>query len=103
LVISVDVLVLELSNLVQQDAEFVGNVGNILVSGLAPNRQLLLLKSVSLFGVFVIHSTYSNFHALTGNSLQASHHVLLHLDQHGELLGQVGAKGTTGISAEGMA
>lgn len=44
LVVSVDVLVLELTNLVQQNAQFVRDVGDILVAGLAPDRQLLLWK-----------------------------------------------------------
>ena len=42
LVIAVDVLVLELANLVQQDTELVGDVGNILVGTLAPDGELLL-------------------------------------------------------------
>lgn len=48
-------------------------------------------------------STYSNIHALLSDGLQASHHVLLHLDQLGKFLGQVGAKSTTGIAAQSMA
>lgn len=42
LVVSIDVLVLELTDLVHQNAELVGNVGNVLISSLTPNRQLLL-------------------------------------------------------------
>jgi hypothetical protein len=103
LVISIDVLVFELTNLVQQNAEFVGNVGNVLISSLAPNGQLLLDKSVMSFDASIIPWTYSNFHSFTGNGLQASHHVLFHLDQRGELLGQVGAKGTACIATKGMA
>lgn len=47
--------------------------------------------------------TYGDIHALLGDSLQASHHVLLHLDELSELLGQIGAESTTGIAAQGMA
>lgn len=47
--------------------------------------------------------TYGDIHALLGDGLQASHNVLLHLHELGELLGQVRAKGTTGIAAQGMA
>lgn len=47
--------------------------------------------------------TYSDIHALLGDSLEAAHDVLLHLDELGELLGQIRAKGTTGVAAESMA
>jgi hypothetical protein len=42
LVVAVDILVLQLANLVEEDAQLVGNVGHVLVSGLAPDGQLLL-------------------------------------------------------------
>ncbi len=48
-------------------------------------------------------STYGDVHALLGDSLEAAHNILLHLDELGELLGQVGAKCTTGIAAKGVA
>jgi hypothetical protein len=47
--------------------------------------------------------TYSDVHALLGDSLQASHYVLLHLDKLRQLLGQIGAEGTAGIAAKRMA
>jgi hypothetical protein len=86
LVVSVDVLILKLGNLIQQHAQLVGNVGNIFIAGLTPDGQLLLPKSVSLFRLSGSSSTYSYFHSLTGNGLQAAHHVLLHLNKLGELL-----------------
>jgi len=43
LVVSVDVLIFEFTNLVQQDAKLVGNVGNVFVAMFTPERQLLLL------------------------------------------------------------
>jgi len=33
---------------------------------------------------------YSGLHALTANKFHAAHDVLLHLDELGELLGQIG-------------
>ena len=109
LVVAVDVLVLKLTNLVQQDTELVGNVGNILVTTLTPNGELLLIGSLVYHGR-LSHSvvakavmTYSDIHALLGDGLQASHNVLLHLHELGKLLGQVRAEGTTGIAAQGMA
>lgn len=47
--------------------------------------------------------TYSNLHALASNKLHAAHYVLLHLDQLGELPGELGAELASGLSAEGMA
>ena len=46
--------------------------------------------------------TYSDIHALLGDSFQASHNVLFHLHKLGKLLGQVRAEGTTSIAAQGM-
>lgn len=48
LVIAVDVLVLELTNLVQQDAELVGDVGDILIGTLTPDGELLLVVMLEL-------------------------------------------------------
>lgn len=42
LVVAVDELVLELTNLVNQDSELVGNIGNIVVASLTPDGELLL-------------------------------------------------------------
>lgn len=45
LVVAVDVLIFELANLVEENAEFVGYVRYVLVAGLAPKRKLLLKES----------------------------------------------------------
>jgi hypothetical protein len=42
LIVSVNILILELANLVHQNAELVGNVRDVFVSGFAPDGQLLL-------------------------------------------------------------
>lgn len=83
LVVLVDELVLELTNLVDENTELVGDVGDILVSVLTPERQLL-----------------GNLSSLSGLLLDGSHHVLLHLDELGELSGEIGAHGAGGGSSE---
>ena len=42
LVVAVHELVLEFTNLIDQDTKLVRNVGNVVVAGLSPDRQLLL-------------------------------------------------------------
>lgn len=42
LVVAVNVLILEFGNLVDEDTQFVGDIGNILIAGLTPKRKLLL-------------------------------------------------------------
>lgn len=42
LVVAVDKLVLQLTDLVDENAEFVGDVGNIIITSLAPDGELLL-------------------------------------------------------------
>ena len=42
LVVLVDELVLELTNLVDQDTELVGDIRNVVVTSLTPNAKLLL-------------------------------------------------------------
>jgi hypothetical protein len=47
--------------------------------------------------------THSNFHALTTNQLHASHNVLLHLHELGELLCEIWAELAGGSVTESMA
>lgn len=54
-------------------------------------------------GVADARGTYSDIHALLGDSLETAHDVLLHLDELGQLLGQVGTESAAGVAAEGMA
>lgn len=48
LVIAVDELVLQLTDLVDQDTELVGNIGHVLVTGFTPDGQLLLVDRARL-------------------------------------------------------
>jgi hypothetical protein len=82
LVVAVDILVLELANLVDQHTELVCYVRNIVVTGLAPDGELLLKDRLAWYGMVPdLSQAYSNLHALSRNQLHAAHHVLLHLDQ----------------------
>lgn len=95
LVVAVDKLVLELTDLVDEHTELVGDVGNVIIETLAPDGELLLSEmSASCSGMSSVFSTYSNLHALATNELHGAHDVLLHLHELGELLGEVGAEGT---------
>ena len=86
LVVPIDVLVFELADLVQQHTQPIGNIRHVLIAVLAPDRQLL-----------------RHFHALFSHHFHAAHHVFFHLDELGELLGQVGAECAGRVLAEGMA
>ena len=44
LIVTVHILVLEFTNFVNQDAEFVGDIGYVIVARLAPDGQLLLRR-----------------------------------------------------------
>jgi len=44
LVVPIDILVLQLANLVEENAKLVGDVRDVLVARLAPERELLLLS-----------------------------------------------------------
>ena len=47
--------------------------------------------------------THSGFHALTTNELHTAHHVLLHLDELRQLLGEIWTERTSRASAKGVA
>ncbi len=44
LVVLIDIRVLELAHLIEEDAEFVGNIGDVIVASLSPDGELLLRK-----------------------------------------------------------
>lgn len=50
-----------------------------------------------------LDQAYGNIHSLLSDSLQTAHDIFLHLYELGELLGEIGPEGTTGIAAQGMA
>lgn len=105
LVVAVDELVFQLTNLVDEHTELVGDIGNVVVAALTPDRQLLLCvlaRCAPLDIAFLI--TYCNLHALSSDQLHGAHDVLLHLHQLRELLREVWAEGTDmdGLS-EGVA
>lgn len=56
LVVAVDKLVFELANFVDQDTEFVGDIGDIVIACLAPDGQLLLQTVSGLFTTTVTRS-----------------------------------------------
>jgi hypothetical protein len=49
LVVAVDKLVLELTNLVDEHTELVGDIGNVIIETLAPDGELLLRLSLVVF------------------------------------------------------
>lgn len=104
LVVAVDILVLKLANLVDEHAELVCDIGNIVVTCLSPDGKLLLrgYQCGSGCGCGVARA-YSDLHALPGDKLHAAHHVLLHLHQLRKLLRKVGSKCTSRLVAEGVA
>lgn len=110
LVVTIDVLILELANLVHQHTELVSDVRDILIAALAPDGELLLFNElVTETGLPTAwleggrFGTYGNFHALLSDGLQTSHDVLFHLDELRKFLGQVGPESTAGVAAKGMA
>ena len=91
LVVAVDELVLELTNLVDEHTELVGDIGNIIVAALAPDRELLLfmLLAFRFSRPSELRYTYCDLHALTAHELHGAHDVLLHLDKRGKLLCEI--------------
>ena len=47
LIVAIDVLIFELADLVNQNAKLVGDIRDILITSLAPGRELLLVRAVS--------------------------------------------------------
>ena len=47
LIVAIDVLIFEFADLVDEDAELVGDIRDILITSLAPGRELLLVRAVS--------------------------------------------------------
>jgi len=95
LVVAVDELVLELTDLVDEHTELVGDIGDVIVETLAPDGELLLYRLSAMFQEVVsVCKAYSNFHALTANELHGAHDVLLHLHELGKLLREIRAEGT---------
>lgn len=95
LVVAVDELVLELTDLVNEHTELVGDIGDVIIETLAPDGELLLWILSALLRVTENDcEAYSDLHALTANELHGAHDVLLHLHKLGELLRKVGAEGT---------
>jgi hypothetical protein len=104
LVVAIDVLVFEFTNLVNQHTELVGDVRYVVVASLTPDGKLLLWdQSACVGGRSAGSQAYGNFHAFTGHQLHAAHHVLLHLYQLGQFLCEIGAESTCRLVTKGMA
>ena len=104
LVVAVDELVLELTNLVDEHTELVGDIGDVIIETLAPNGELLLwILSAALWVKGNDYEAYSNLHALPGDKLHAAHHVLLHLHQLRKLLRKIRSERASGLVAKGVA
>jgi hypothetical protein len=95
LVVAVDELVLELTDLVDEHTELVGDIGDVIIETLTPDGELLLYELSAMFPEVVSdYEAYSNLHALTANELHGAHNVLLHLHELGKLLREIRAEGT---------
>jgi hypothetical protein len=95
LVVAVDELVLELTDLVDEHTELVGDIGNVVIETLTPDGELLLYRLSAMFRKMGYGcQAYSNLHALTANQLHGTHDVLLHLHELGELLREIRAEST---------
>jgi hypothetical protein len=71
---------------------------------LLPRGRVVARETVRIQKTFARGDvTHSNFHALTANQLHASHNVLLHLHELGELLCEIWAELAGGSVTESMA
>lgn len=106
LVITIDVLIFQFTDLIEEHTKLVCDVRNIFITSFAPDGKLLLVKDLVRYPTHRelanMTITYSYFHAFLGDCFQRAHNVLLHLNELCELLGQVGAECARGIAAESM-
>lgn len=65
LIIAVDILVLKLTNLIDQHTELVGDIGYVIITSLAPDGQLLLFIVNMKLERSGLSQAYSNLHALS--------------------------------------
>lgn len=94
LVVAVDELVFQLTDLVDEHAELVGDIGDVIVASLAPDGELLLRSTLALGSdKHVANNTYSNLHALATDEFHGAHDVFLHLHERRQLLGEIWAEG----------
>jgi hypothetical protein len=106
LVVAVDKLILKFANFINQDAKFISNIRDILVTPFSPERELLLrpnqhIRDASRKGL--VDQIYRYIHPLPRNHLHTSHYIFFHLHQLGELLGEIRPEGTGSLLAECMA
>jgi hypothetical protein len=92
LVISIHELVLELSNLVDEHTELVGNIRDIVIACFAPDRQLLLHLDQPSSWRLDTRCTYRDFHSFSANQFHGAHDILLHLHQLRKLLREIWAE-----------
>jgi hypothetical protein len=108
LIITINILILKLTNLVEQDTKLIRDIRNIVIATLAPDGQLLLF-SISQEPLVRLGrpgrkgATYSDFHALATDKLHAAHNVLLHLHELGKLLRKLRAELASSLATESMA
>jgi hypothetical protein len=92
LVVSIHELVLKLSNLVDEHTELVGNIRDIVIARLAPDRQLLLHLDQPSCWSLDIRCTYRDFHPFSPDQFHGAHDILLHLHQLRKLLREIWAE-----------
>jgi hypothetical protein len=108
LIITINILILKLANLVEQDTKLVRDIRNIVIATLAPDGELLLHTISKCTCGFELPEmpegiAYSDFHALATNKLHAAHNILLHLHELRELLRKLRAELAGSLAADSMA